>query len=78
MRNVSIYGLFREPIPNNPAALCLEDIDGQQCNYSGMTTYSDQIPNLLQTLDVKKWERAMMQVGKSIEAVSPLETYSSE
>ncbi|MCU7893366.1 MAG: hypothetical protein KZQ78_18005 [Candidatus Thiodiazotropha sp. (ex Ustalcina ferruginea)] len=78
MRNASLYGLFCECIPNNPATLFLENIDGQQRYYSEMTIHTDQMPSLLQTPGVKKRVRVMMQVGKSIEAVSPLEIYSSE
>ncbi|MCU7838129.1 MAG: hypothetical protein KZQ92_01470 [Candidatus Thiodiazotropha sp. (ex Lucinoma borealis)] len=78
MRNANRYGLFCERIPSNPEALLLEDIDGQQRYYSEMTTRRDRMLCLLQTLGVKKRERVMMQVDKSIETVSPLEVYSSE
>lgn len=43
-----------------------------------MTTRRDRMLSLLQTLGVKKRERVMMQVDKSIETVSPLEVYSNE
>ncbi|MCU7816175.1 MAG: malonyl-CoA synthase [Candidatus Thiodiazotropha sp. (ex Rostrolucina anterorostrata)] len=69
MSNANLYALFCEHMPSNPEALFLEDIDGRQLYYSEMTTRSGRMLSLLQALGVKKGERVVVQVDKSIEAV---------
>jgi len=69
MSNANLYSLFLERFPDDVNALFLDDVDGRQLRYSEIQQRSGQMLSLLQQLGVKKGDRVVVQVEKSVEAV---------
>lgn len=69
MSNANLYSLFLERFPDDVNALFLDDVDGRQLRYSEIHQRSGQMLSLLQQLGVKKGDRVVVQVEKSVEAV---------
>ena len=69
MTNANLYTLFEQRFPNNPDALFLDSVDGRQLRYSEIPARSGRMLSLLQQRGVKKGDRVVVQVDKSIEAV---------
>ncbi len=69
MTNANLYTLFQQRSPKDADALFLHSIDGRQLRYSEIPPRSGQMLSLLQQLGVKKGDRVVVQVDKSIEAV---------
>ena len=69
MSNSNLYSLFLERFPNDVDALFLDDVNGGTLRYSEIQQRSGQMLSLMQQLGVKKGDRVVVQVDKSIEAV---------
>ncbi|MBT8430075.1 MAG: AMP-binding protein, partial [Gammaproteobacteria bacterium] len=69
MSNENLYTLFEQRFPSDTEALFLDSVDGRQLRYSEIPRRSGQILSLLQQHGVKKGDRVVVQVDKSIEAV---------
>ena len=69
MSNANLYTLFEQRFPNDTEAVFLDSVDGRQLRYSEIPDRSGQILSLLQQHGVKKGDRVVVQVDKSIEAV---------
>jgi len=69
MSNANLYTLFERRFPNDTEAVFLDSVDGRQLRYSEIPSRSGQILSLLQQRGVKKGDRVVVQVDKSIEAV---------
>jgi len=69
MNNANLYALFQERFPRDTDAVFLDSIDGRQLRYSEINERSGRMHSLLQQCGVKKGDRVVVQVDKSIEAV---------
>jgi malonyl-CoA/methylmalonyl-CoA synthetase len=69
MTNANLYTLFQQRFPTDADALFLDSIDGRLLRYREIPPRSGQMLSLLQQLGVKKGDRVVVQVDKSIEAV---------
>lgn len=69
MNNANLYTLLRERFPTDPQALFLDGSDGRQLRYCEIHSRSGRILSLLRQCGVRKGERVVAQVDKSIEAV---------
>lgn len=69
MSNANLYTLFEQRFPNDTEAMFLDSVDGRQLRYSEIPRRSGKILSLLQQRGVKKGDRVVVQVDKSIEAV---------
>jgi len=69
MKNANLYALFQGRFPRDADALFLDGVDGRQLFYSEIPQRSGRMHSLLQQRGVKKGDRVVVQVGKSIEAV---------
>jgi malonyl-CoA/methylmalonyl-CoA synthetase len=69
MNDANLYRLFERRFPNDAGALFLDGVDGRQLRYSEIPSRSGRMLSLLQRHGVKKGDRVVVQVDKSIEAV---------
>ena len=69
MSNSNLYSLFLDRFPNDADALFLDDVNGGTLRYSEIQQRSGQMLSLMQQLGVRKGDRVVVQVEKSIEAV---------
>ncbi|HPE78832.1 MAG TPA: malonyl-CoA synthase [Gammaproteobacteria bacterium] len=69
MRNANLYAQFLERFPKDPDALFLDAADGRRLRYSEVPQATGRLLSLLQALGVKKGDRVVVQVDKSIESV---------
>ena len=69
MRNANLYALFLERFPSDPNALFLDTGHARQLRYSDVPEQTGRLLSLLQGLGVRKGDRVMVQVDKSIESV---------
>jgi len=69
MTNANLYTLFQERFPQNADAVFLDGVDGRQLPYSEIPYLSGRMHSLLLQCGVRKGDRVVVQVEKSIEAV---------
>ncbi len=69
MSSANLYSLFSENFPSQADALFLDGIDGRQLRYAELNQYTGRMLSLLKKLGIKKGDRIVVQVEKSLEAV---------
>jgi malonyl-CoA/methylmalonyl-CoA synthetase len=69
MSHANLYALFLERFPDAPDALFLDGSDGRQLRYREIPALTGRMAALMQRLGVRKGDRVVVQVDKSIEAV---------
>ncbi len=69
MSNANLYTLFQGRFPKDANAIFLDSVDGRQLRYGEIPQRSGRYLGLLQQAGVKKGDRVVVQVEKSIEAV---------
>ncbi|MCB1725191.1 MAG: malonyl-CoA synthase [Gammaproteobacteria bacterium] len=70
MSNANLYTLFRERFPADPEALFLDDVGGRSLRYADVDRHSGRLLRVLQQCGVGKGDRVVVQVDKSVDAVS--------
>ena len=69
MTNKNLYTLFRQRFPADAAAVFLDGVDGRSLRYADLDQRTGQLLGVLRGNDVRRGDRVVVQVDKSIEAV---------
>jgi malonyl-CoA/methylmalonyl-CoA synthetase len=69
MSSANLFSLFSDNFPAQADAVFLDGIDGRQLRYGDLNQRTGQMLSLMKKLSIKKGDRVVVQVEKSIEAV---------